>query len=516
MGIDRMWEVVQRNLNPFKGANKPKLIALDRLIQKIGFNLEASLPRLQETDWVYSKFNFQWVQSLTEAEFQEFRGMWLGSFQSHARSASSSPQEFASPNFHQLATASHRFAAIVSDAERSRMLMNENSSEFWDALQFTKLKYQKIATDRNLGRLRRAIQYIQRIGNSASDLVFQNKVFGQYAAKADLINNIYDDAAANGPQSSLENKLLVAGGLWRVIKTTLSLAFGGIVLHVSLSPMHVLKKSLGALDALAGMVMGLTDLVLGKNPSFQPLTGRLGVDAMIARYKKKYLGPGLHEEGDTLRRQMEDGPARLSKSSDITIYDLDKVRDQIKRSLWWCKVWEKDVEELRRDAATDPRQGTLMSELKGVIGDGAASDVASLDAAINAERAKQKEKLKSLEGKIEDAKAFYGKRLETINDLLASSETRLSLARTQARSAGGGHTFDIMRQIAVEASEFDRSKLKPVAPLDERPLPTAVRRSPAASRASLLEEIELTAQQRDRPLSLVSCVDTNTSLDVAA
>ncbi|EMB16934.1 hypothetical protein [Rhodopirellula europaea] len=530
MNFDRMWEVVKRNVNPFKGANKPKLIALDRLIQEIGTNFGSSFTRLREVDWAYAQFNFKWVQSLTEPEYQEFRGMWLSCFQSHNRPGPHASQAAASPNFHQLAaanpalpatkfpiaSASHRFADVVSDADRARMLSTLSDDEFWNGLQFLKEKYQKIASDRNLGNLRKAFLIVQGIGNSAADRLYQNKYFGEYAAKADLINNIYDDAAANGPQSSLENQLLVAGGLWRVVKTTLSLAFGGIVMHASISPMHVLKKSLGALNALAGMVAGLTDLLLGKDANFQPLTGRLGIDAMIEGYKKKLLGPGSHRDGDTIRRQMEDGPTRLVKSSDITIYDLDKVRDLVKRSLWWCKVWEKDIKELRRDSESDFGNSTLASELKDAVGDKAASEVVKLNAAIDAEKAKQNEKIKTLEAKLASSKAFYGERLTIINDLLAASETRLSIARKQAKSAAAGHSFDIMRQIAVEASTFDRANLNPVKPSDVRREKPVWRKPAGMTRKSVLEEIEATIEHRNRSLSIASFADGDFSLEAAA
>jgi hypothetical protein len=530
MNFDRMWEVVKRNVNPFKGANKPKLIALDRLIQEIGTDFRSSFTRLREADWAFAQFNFVWVQSLTETEYQEFRGMWLSCFQSHNRPGPHASQAPASPNFHRLvesnpapaatkfpiAAASHRFADVVSNADRTRMLSTLSKDEFWNELQFLKEKYQKIASERNLGNLRKAFLYVQGIGNSASDKLFQNRYFGEYAAKADLINNIYDDAAANGPQSSLENKLLVAGGLWRVVKTTLSLAFGGIVMHATTSPMKVLKKSLGALNALAGMVAGLTDLALGKNPNFQPLTGRLGIDSAIERYKKKFLGPGLHQEGDTIRRQMEDGPARLIKSSDITIYDLDKVRDLIKRSLWWCKVWEKDIKELRRDAVNDLGTSTLTSGLKDAVGDKSASEVLKLNAAIDAERARQNEKIKTLETKVASSKAFYGERLAIINDLLAASETRLSIARKQAKSAAAGHSFDILRQIAVEASAFDRSNLKSVKPSDIRQKPTQSQTPTEMTRKSVLDEITLAVENRDRHLSIASFSDGDIALEAAA
>lgn len=530
MNFDRMWEVVKRNVNPFKGANKPKLVALDRLIQEMGTNFGSSFTRLREVDWAYGKFNFVWVQSLTESEYQEFRGMWLSCFQSHNRPGPHASQAAASPNFHQLAAAnpalpatkfpiaaaSHRFADVVSDADRTRMLSTLTNDDFWNGLQFLKEKYQKIASDRNIGNLRRAFLIVQGIGNSASDKLFQNKYFGEYAAKADLINNIYDDAAANGPQSSLENKLLVAGGLWRVVKTTLSLAFGGIVMHATTSPMKVLKKSLGALNALAGMVAGITDLLLGKDPNFQPLTGRLGIDAAIERYKKKLLGPGLHQDGDTIRRQMEDGPARLVKSSDITIYDLDKVRDLVKRSLWWCKVWEKDIQELRRDSTSNFGNSALQSDLKEAVGDKAAGDVSKLNAAIDAEKARQSEKIKTLESKVASSKAFYGERLTIINDLLAASETRLSIARKQAKAAAAGHSFDIMRQIAVEASAFDRSNLRSVASSDVRRENKVSRKPVALSRKSMLEEIDLAVQNRDRTLSIASFTGGDIALEAAA
>ncbi|WP_233214677.1 hypothetical protein [Rhodopirellula bahusiensis] len=436
----------------------------------------------------------------------------------------------ASPNFNRLvkpeaerptiefalAAAGHRFANVVSDADRKQMLSTLSNDEFWNGLQFVKEKYQKIASERNIGNLRRAFLAVQSIGNSVSDKLFQNKYFGEYAAKADLINNIYDDAAANGPQSSLENKLLVAGGLWRVVKTTLSLAFGGIVMHASTSPMKVLKKSLGALNALAGMVAGLSDLLLGNNPNFQPLTGRAGIDAKIEEYKRQVLGPGSHQEGDTIRRQMEDGPARLMKSSDITIYDLDKVRDLIKRSLWWCKVWEADIKELRRDCASNFGNSNLTSGLKEAVGDKSANDVVKLNAAIDAEKVKQNEKIKTLEANVASSKAFYGNRLAIINDLLAASETRLSIARKQAKSAAAGQSYDILRQIAVEASGFDRSNLKPVKPSEIQRKKTVWKKPAGITRKSVLEEIDAAIQHGDRNLSIASFTDDDISLEAAA
>lgn len=431
---------------PFVGANKTNLKALDTALEKVrpGINrktFQVSLVR-------YGQFDFSWLLLLTDDEIVDLRGEWAACFQTSQRSSRNT-----------------RFAQTVNPGDRRKMFAS-NDSTFWDALQDVKTRYKAIAADRMSGFFKDAVKWIRSKTAKVEDWANQNRYFGQYMAGYNTVNAVFDDATERGAESDLDRKILAAGGLWRIVKAGISAGKSIAKLVTTADPSaayNVVKKGVSILNHLGGLLAGLTDLVQNKEADFRKLSSRFGLDQHISVLQKKYLGKGVIGRDDTLLKQTLEGPQRLEKAATITMVDLEKVRKDFRHAQWWCQVWRKDIEEMKKDID----EADYIKHLRQIFGRVASdqgivkpSQIAEMSAYVETNRKAMRKQVETLESKVRMFDALIGSRLRRLDVLLAAYETRRSLASQQKKTAGLGLAYDTKRKIAHEISSFDRSKLR--------------------------------------------------------
>jgi hypothetical protein len=431
---------------PFTGANKGNLRALDPIVQKLVLGQKVST--LPITTLRFGQFDFTWLQMLDDDEIVELCGEWAACFQTSERSRLGS-----------------RFAQTV-DLGTRRKLLGTGDKNFWNALQDVKKRYKAIAEERTSSFFKKMKTWFRTKKAKVGDWSTQNRYFGPYLTGYQTLNAVFDDATQRGAQTDVDRKILAAGGLWRVVKTGLST--GKSIVKMVLAPnpktlVSVVKGGVKILNQLGGLLAGLTDLVRNKEADFRRLSAQLGFDQEITHLRKKYLGAGVIEDGDTLRLQMKEGPQRLEKAATITLVDLNKLREDFRRAKWWCEVWRKDIEEIQKDID----ESDVVKHLNQIFGQIASEDalvkpshVAELRGYIEPDRKAMGEKVKALEAKVKTFESMIAPRLKLLDELLAAYDTRRSLSGQQKRSAGIGLAYDVKHKLAYEVVGFDRSTLR--------------------------------------------------------
>jgi hypothetical protein len=456
---------------PFTGANKDNLKELEKIMSALAQGRR--LKDFQPHQLRHGAYDFTWLCLLEEDELWRFRGEWEASLQSAIRTSTA-----------------RGFAQQLNPATRI-ILMNSTDRELWDALQQSKNRYKAMAEAHVDGFFKSARLWLSKKGAALGDKVHRSGTVGSYLTAVETIEATYDVASHSGARSDIDRKILAAGGLWRVVKHSASFTMD--VMQAVVDPSAIRKAvTSGAkvLNHLGGLIAGITDLVQKKEADFRALSSRLGVDQKIAHMKKKYLGSGVIAEGDSLRLQMEQGPARLERAAELTAEELNDLVEKYRHALWWCENWEADCAEMEADLA----ESDLVKHLRQVfkaIGSGSEdglvrpSQIAEHNAFIAPNRDALRAQIDALRQKVARFKGIIGPRLQDMEELQAKIDTRRSIANQQRRTAALGQSFDLKRQIATEIAGFDRSTLRPVA---DRALATPPTPTPDNSLHSLLSK----------------------------
>ena len=443
----RAWKHTSRALSkPFTGANKDNLKALEQIMVLLSQGVPVST--IQPHQLRYGQYDFTWLTILTDEELREMVGEWTAVMQSEVRTSTNS-----------------RFGTTVNVATR-RVLMNSTESSFWSALQEVKKEFKSIAEDRVGGFFKSATEWFRKKKNKVDEEIHRNRYVGEYATAYTTVEGVFEDATLHGAETDMDRKILAAGGLWRVVKTGISMGKNlgkAIALPGPKSVFKVVKGGVKLINSLGGLIAGVTDLVRDKDADFRSLTARMGLDAKLDHMKKKYLGAGVIEEGDTLESQVFEGPQRLEKAAEITMVELDELRSRFKHALWWCEVWKLDVEEIEKDIDESDvikhlRQ--VFAQVTGEEGLVKPSQIAAMEGYVAPDREQLRKDVQTLKSKVERFEAFLGPRIQKMDDLLAGYDTRRGIATQQKKTASLGLAYDTKRRLAHEIRDFDRSRLR--------------------------------------------------------
>ncbi len=444
----RSWKHTSRFFSkPFISYNKDNLKQLEKVLIKIKPGKYPGDVYLTEPNlFKFGKYDFTWLLAFDQSEYNDFAGEWMADLQGYTASQTKSGR------------------VMTINQTTRMMLFNSTDSKFWTELQNTKKRHQKIAKAKAQGFFDKLYAKLVSAKQKADDKIHQNPYFGYYMTQYDNINYVYEDCQKNGTTNETEKKILVGGGLYRILKDAGSIVYKSVkIAGGDLSSIKgVVTKGASLLNKMGGLVIGMTDLVKGKEADFRRLSARFGLEKSVENIKNRLLDK---DQQGTLLEQTISGPQKLERSAEITLGELDELREAVKHSLWWCENWKKDIAELKKDLKKPDHIDEMQRHLKFDSEDAIIkpSQILKLKQFLKKDKEKVKKDIETLEGQVKKFDYLLQSRLGKLNDLLAAYDTRRSIAKTQKRLASVGVEFDKPRQLANEIKNFDRSKLKPVS-----------------------------------------------------
>ncbi|MEX2584423.1 MAG: hypothetical protein WD766_14230 [Gemmatimonadota bacterium] len=445
--LSRAWKHTSRAISkPFTGANKANLKELEKIMLDISRGQKVATMETHKLR--FGQYDFTWLTLLTEEELRDMEGEWVGAFQSTVRSSSNAA-------FAPRATAGTRM-----------VLLNSSDSHFWNALQEVKKSYKKKAEERVDGVFKSLTAWFAKRRKEVDDKIHRNPYLGKYATAVSTVDATFDEARKTGARTDTDRKILAAGGLWRVVKSAISTGTEiakSVAVPNPKSVLNAVKASANVLNSLGGLIAGVVDMARSREADFRSLSERAGVDQKIAYMKKKYLGSGVIDPGDSLRLQMEQGPQRLEKAAELTAEELNELVEKYRHALWWCDNWEADAKEIEKDI----EETDLAKQLRGIFAQATAeggvvkpSRIKQMDAFVAPDREAMKAQVTELKAQIARFRDFIGPRLRDMEELRAKVDTRRGIAGHQKKTAALGLAYDTKRKIAVEIAGFDRSTLR--------------------------------------------------------
>lgn len=436
-------------IRPVAGADKNYLKQLDRIIGQLATGVKVQ--SLDRSKLQFGAYDFTWLLLLEDTTNNHDNQIpalildWRAVFQSAERSA-----------------AGRNFAQTVNPAERTRLLTSTNKT-FWSSLQEVRDHYKRVADARQRGRIKAAGEWLARKKGGIGDSVYRNRYLSRYAGAVNAMEATLATTRKTGAKTSTDRKVLAAGGLWRVAKSSGFTTWNIAKAVVMPNPYHVakaVKSGVGVVNSLGGLVAGIGQMVAQQEADFRSLSARTGLDEKLSNMKQKHFGKGVIAAGDTLQAQMEEGPHRLARAADLTEDELDELLGRYRHALWWCDNWEADVREIRRDIEEADFLKHLRLIAKPTDGTLLPSELAQLDAEVKTDREKLKAEVTKLEEKIAKLRKYIGPRAQDMEELRAKVETRRSIAGQQRKALASGQAYDIQRRIANEIVSFDRSRLR--------------------------------------------------------
>lgn len=479
----RGWKHTSRFFSkPFVSYNKENLKALEKILIKLKpGKFPNDLYKLEPNLFRYGQYNFTWLLAFNETEYYDFSGEWISTL-----------QRFGTKSNNHLKT--HR----LSLAKRMS-LFHSTDKEFWIDLQNIKKRNQKIAHAKAKGFFDKLYEKLVTVKKKADDRIHQNKFFGYYMTQYDNVNYVYEDCQKNGYTNETEKKIVVGGGLYKILKDAGSIVYKGIkIAGGDLSAVKgVVAKGASLLNKLGGLVAGLTDLVQGKEADFRRVTARFGLEQSVDTLKKKLLDK--NQQGSLLDQTIS-GPQKLERSAGITFEELEELREALRHSIWWCDNWKLDIKEIKKDLNRPDHIDEMQRQLKfdtekAII---KPSQIAKLRAFVKRDKTKLKKDIAILEGKVKKFDYLLQPRLKKVNELLSAYDTRKSISKTQKKLASVGVEFDKPRQLANEIKGFDKTKLRSAS---KRKLGPKVKEkigtesTKAKKKSSKLEDQELSIQE---------------------
>ncbi|GEM_PF-3399969 len=442
----RGWKHTSRFFSkPFISYNKENLKALEKILIKVKPGKFPSDIFKQEPNlFRYGQYNFTWLLAFNETEYYNFAGEWISTL-----------QRFGTKSNNHLKT--HR----LSLAKRMS-LFHSTDKELWTDLQNIKKRNQKIAHAKAKSFFDKLYDKLVTVKKKADDKIHRNTFFGYYMTQYDNVNYVYEDCQKNGTTNETEKKILVGGGLYRILKNAGGIVYSAVKIGGGdLSSIKgVVSKGASLLNKLGGLVAGLTDLVQGKEADFRRATARFGLEDSVDKLKNRLLDK---DQQGTLLDQTIAGPQKLERSAGITFEELEGLREALRHSIWWCDNWKADIKEIRKDLNKPDHIDQMQRQLKfdtdkAII---KPSQIAKLRAFVKRDKAKLKKDIAILEGKVKKFDYILQPRLKKVNDLLSAYDTRRSISKTQKKLASVNVEFDKPRQLANEIKGFDKSKLRP-------------------------------------------------------
>lgn len=426
---------------PFVGANRDNLTELEKLLSAIHQN-PGVLYNCQPNLFAFGRYKFTWLLNLEPLEFQAMNGDWIAHLQSFAASQT-------------------RLPATTMNSATRQVLFRTADADFWKGLQNIKDRHKAISSKNSTGFFTRLLEWTHSNRVIIDDWKHHNKYFGYYATQYDNTNVIYKDCQESGAENDTERQILALKGLWRVCKSAYTVAKGSLRIAVGDASQvrTVVKNSVKMLNNLGGLIAGIADMAQSHEADFRRLSTRWGLEQQVEALKQKYLGPG--EQG-TLLEQTVAGPQRLEKKADLILKELDELRDAVKHSQWWCENWKLDILEIEKDLGKDDYIHDLSRRLSILREKGSTItplEIGELSTTEKINRDVLREELTKLKDQVSKFDYFLNERLRKLNNLLAAYDTRRSIAKTQKNLASAGVVYDAPRQLALEISAYDKSKL---------------------------------------------------------
>jgi len=250
----RGWKHTSRFFSkPFISYNKDNLKNLEKLLVQIPRGKYPGDVYLTKPNaFKHGKYDFTWTLALDQTEYTSFMGEWISNLQSF------------------VARQSTGRVMVLNSGTRS-ILFNTSDSKFWGGLQDTKRRYRKIAKDKTVGFFSGLYAKVLKITDKTSDSIHRNKFVGYYMTHYDNVNTVYNDCQKTGAENETEKKIMVGGGLYRILKDAGSITYKSIKIAGGdlTSIAGVVTKGMSLLNKLGGLVAGLTDLVQGKESDFE-------------------------------------------------------------------------------------------------------------------------------------------------------------------------------------------------------------------------------------------------------
>lgn len=455
------WRMAQRAGNhvvrniPGQSAPREKLKKLDSILQET--KRRGGIANVPPTMLKAGAFDFTWMDLLTAEELVRMRGEWVAKLQFYA---AVSRDKY------------HHATSALDGATRTRLLANVGNDQMWDDLHEIKKAYQKLAKSREGGFFDSAKQEITQALASLQDGVRNNALVGVYLTYFEQAQRTFDQATVHGTENELQEKIIAAGGLYRIAKGAYDVTVGTVKMVATFDASAAKKVVRGAVDIvnhLGGMVKAVSDMAQAKEADLRRLSAQYGLDKEIEETidyaMRKLLG---NDHRGTIRQQViHDGPSALRREADIYADDLLSLRKELRHSLHWMEVWERDLEEMKLelDRVQMQEQEIRRQQVSQTeAGPTAAAAAEGLIATIGQARKKYSDQAESAGRNIRNFKQMMSRDLRRLDDFAAAVETRRSIARQQVKAAEAGMQYTIQRTLAMEAAKFDRSKLREVMP----------------------------------------------------
>jgi hypothetical protein len=460
--LERGWKHFSRNISkPFTGANVENLRALDKLLREIeqqGYDAtpERLNPSQNPQKFSYGKFDFTWLTALSDDEFRAMHNGWRLVLQVALRGGGAG-------------------TGRIALGERQRLVEGPGTPQMWKDLQAIKDRYRTLAKEKVKGFVGASIERLKALATKLDDAIHQSPVFGVYASYYSTASAVYERAQDDGAANDMQRKILAAGGLYKLIKSGVTLgrtiaSFGADFSAVK----SVVQSSFAALNSLGGLLGGLVDLARGREADYRRLTARLGVEQGVDRLIRRLRD----KDQEALGEQLDRGAHRLQRGADLTEETLVTLAREMRHAKFWMDTFVKDLAEIKRELAEPP----FISELKdrlaslrrgddedaGVI---KPSELLKVEVAERNTRAQLQQRANEAELHFRRFSEMLGNELRKMQEYLAAVETRRSLAGQQLGAVGAGQQFDTARSLAHQAASFDRSRLRPPGPAAPRPAP---------------------------------------------
>jgi hypothetical protein len=476
--LERGWKHFSRNISkPFTGANVENLRALDKLLREIeqqGYDAtpERLNPSQNPQKFSYGKFDFTWLTALSDDEFRAMHNGWRLVLQVALRGGGAG-------------------AGRIALMDRQRLVEGPGTPQMWKDLQAIKDRYRTLAKEKVKGFVGASVEKLKALATKLEDAIHQSKVFGVYASYYSTASTIYERAQDDGAANDMQRKILAAGGLYKLIKSGVTLgrtiaSFGADFSAVK----SVVQSSLGALNSLGGLLGGIVDLARGREADYRRLTARLGVEQGVDRLIRRLRD----KDQEALGEQLDRGAHRLQRGADLTEETLVTLAREMRHAKFWMDTFVKDLAEIKRELAEPPFISELKDRLaslrRGDDEDGGVikpSELLKVEVAERNTRAALLQRANEAELHNRRFSEMLGNELKKMQEYLAAVETRRSLAGQQLGAVGAGQQFDTARSLAQQAASFDRSRLRPAGPPPPRPAPApdALRDALAARRRAI-------------------------------
>jgi len=397
----------------------------------------------------------------------------------------------------------------------------DKNKKMWGELQETKYKFQAIASTNKGGiivSIKKRFNDLKAYINSVEDSVMQPESVStpgsyvnhsrsqeaiMYVAYLSEYSRTYERAQQHGAENDLQKEVLFNIGLFRCVQYAVSTGKSLVsVIHGDLSSIKTLAKSVVRLvDTAGGIISGIADTTNGKEADYRRLSAQYGWDKeaneqYVRAVKKVSNGLGINyvenkrfnvdidlEKNPNMSKAAKDNlmdqtgalskqtPIEMSQQVSRTDLEIENDRNEIRHSLFWVNVFERDLQVLESDLKkndTSNVRNVLMRELQLNIQRFAdterqedsdsilPSQINSLQTEATATMDEAFKKLapqiESLKSRLHGFKDLLVQAIRNLDELTAAADTRRGIVDAQFKLAGEGIRPTMPQLIASAAA----------------------------------------------------------------